>query len=485
VWQQHKLSLLLEQITNSVGTLETLREGKDSDLLQQDLKDIRDTPDAFEVFRVSFAASSHFQTHTATQLPSALVLGTNHVSTSPLPLPFPSSSSKGFYNELASTRAYHSKFSAQVAPPAKQRALGYADVPDVSFSGEEVFGKYLDLHEQYQLYRNIPDDLFREEVDYLGYLERVPDLAVVPEDKKGSKAYGAYVESLCSYLAGFCVRVRPLEDLTLGALRQSFELDWSRGEVPGWRSGGSGDGGGGGVDVHTDVDPNDGAWTCAADIVASAGGERLKAALEARGLKCGGTAADRAQRLWAVRGLSPDEYPKKLRAKGTMAIVAAANGGGGEAGAQAQARAVAGMATTGRKAVAWAEYRVAAMLSGPLEGMLADTARHVLKQQTRTPEEKARELEEEEAGLLEALALDDDDDGANDVDAPTYNPSKLYLGWDGKPIPYWMYVRSSHTSMSLSPSLFVFVFAPDSDSPHTAHHTITHHNTRVGTACMV
>ena len=58
-----------------------------------------------------------------------------------------------------------------------------------------MFGKFLDLHEQYQLYRNIPDDLFREEADYLGYLERVSDLAVVPEDKKGSKAYGAYVES--------------------------------------------------------------------------------------------------------------------------------------------------------------------------------------------------------------------------------------------------------------------------------------------------
>jgi hypothetical protein len=32
----------------------------------------------------------------------------------------------------------------------------------------------------------------------------------------------------------------------------------------------------------------------------------------------------------------------------------------------------------------------------------------------------------------------DDDDGNND-DAPLYNPLNLPLGWDGKPIPYWLY----------------------------------------------
>ncbi|GFQ82047.1 replication stress response regulator SDE2 [Trichonephila clavata] len=47
----------------------------------------------------------------------------------------------------------------------------------------------------------------------------------------------------------------------------------------------------------------------------SLGLDRLKAALIARGLKCGGTLSDRAQRLWRIRGLQPSEYPSNLLAK--------------------------------------------------------------------------------------------------------------------------------------------------------------------------
>lgn len=47
----------------------------------------------------------------------------------------------------------------------------------------------------------------------------------------------------------------------------------------------------------------------------SLGLETLKAALMTRGLKCGGTLSDRAQRLWKVRGLESHEYPSNLLAK--------------------------------------------------------------------------------------------------------------------------------------------------------------------------
>ncbi|KAI6242490.1 Replication stress response regulator SDE2 [Aphelenchoides fujianensis] len=42
----------------------------------------------------------------------------------------------------------------------------------------------------------------------------------------------------------------------------------------------------------------------------------LKHALEARGLKCGGTLEERAERLFSVRDLQPADYPKKLLATG-------------------------------------------------------------------------------------------------------------------------------------------------------------------------
>ena len=45
------------------------------------------------------------------------------------------------------------------------------------------------------------------------------------------------------------------------------------------------------------------------------GANRLKEALSAMGLKCGGTLSEKAQRLWSVRGKKPEEIPVKLRSK--------------------------------------------------------------------------------------------------------------------------------------------------------------------------
>jgi ribosomal protein S20 len=52
-----------------------------------------------------------------------------------------------------------------------------------------------------------------------------------------------------------------------------------------------------------------------AEALERLGLDRLKAALQARGLKCGGTARERATRLLAVKGLPPDQFPAKLLAK--------------------------------------------------------------------------------------------------------------------------------------------------------------------------
>ena len=56
--------------------------------------------------------------------------------------------------------------------------------------------------------------------------------------------------------------------------------------------------------------------------------------------------------------------------------------------------------------------------------------------------ERRQNLDGDAAGANEArddeargAAADDDDDD----DERIYNPLKLPLGWDGKPIPYWLY----------------------------------------------
>ena len=46
-------------------------------------------------------------------------------------------------------------------------------------------------------------------------------------------------------------------------------------------------------------------------------------------------------------------------------------------------------------------------------------------------------MEEEEEDQHEKL--DDDSDSSDDEDKPLWNPLNLPLGWDGKPIPFWLY----------------------------------------------
>lgn len=67
---------------------------------------------------------------------------------------------------------------------------------------------------------------------------------------------------------------------------------------------------------------------------------------------------------------------------------------------------------------------------------------HLQKKQSRS----AKELEQEEEGEDEEGIHDlgeeekeEDEDDEDDEDKPIYNPLSLPLGWDGKPIPFWLY----------------------------------------------
>ena len=76
-----------------------------------------------------------------------------------------------------------------------------------------------------------------------------------------------------------------------------------------------------------------------------------------------------------------------------------------------------------------------------LHDVLEDTRRHVEQKQIRTWEEIQVERAEREE--TEKLAADDKEDSDEDEEV-IYNPLHLPLGWDGKPIPYWLYKVSTH-----------------------------------------
>ncbi len=48
-------------------------------------------------------------------------------------------------------------------------------------------------------------------------------------------------------------------------------------------------------------------------------------------------------------------------------------------------------------------------------------------------------MAEEEGSAAAAMQDGEDGRASDEEEAPLYNPLNLPLGWDGKPIPFWLY----------------------------------------------
>jgi hypothetical protein len=74
---------------------------------------------------------------------------------------------------------------------------------------------------------------------------------------------------------------------------------------------------------------------------------------------------------------------------------------------------------------------------------ILDTIRNCEKKETMTAEELEAEAEEAAASDSESdggmVVSDLENEAEDDEDRPIYNPLNLPLGWDGKPIPFWLY----------------------------------------------
>jgi len=293
--------------------------------------------------------------------------------------------------------------------------LGVA--PQVAFSGEEGFGRFLDLHEHHQNWQNAK---FGAHVDYYSYVSSLPThLSDVPRAQRLTAAYRCYLDSLISYLSSFFERTQPLAQLNrqLSRLDEEFEARWAAGEAQGWEDRGDGPAPANGKGSENILDL--GAFD-SADELEILGLDKLKEALAALGLKCGGTLRQRAERLMAVRGKRLEDVDQSLFAKNPLPKAAMPP--------EERSKAVAAAHGVAQKEARF--HRLCEMLSS----VLADTLGRLEKRQAQTYEELLAEAEAEEEDDVE-LAGDGWDD-EEEEDEYIYNPLKLPLGWDGKPIPY-------------------------------------------------
>ena len=78
--------------------------------------------------------------------------------------------------------------------------------PRLEFSGEEAYGRFLDLHALHHQFCNSP---FGRKVEYLAYLDCVSDFRSLPRGKKFHPGYKAYLQARPPGGAGVWLRDEP------------------------------------------------------------------------------------------------------------------------------------------------------------------------------------------------------------------------------------------------------------------------------------
>lgn len=196
------------------------------------------------------------------------------------------------------------------------------------------------------------------------------------------------------------------------------------------------------------------------DLMKNKTDDELKLELSRLNMKCGGKPLDRAKRLWESRDMPLDKLPSKLFIKkrngskpvscknsiqnSTYARFKETNS------SDANGSKSINLFTVGQRRIdiARVEFIVTALLD-QLRPILDATIRRAERRLTQTRNEREREMEQELLGDTESTLTgnkieddkNDDDEGgeSSEEEGPIYNPKGVPLGWDGKPIPYWLF----------------------------------------------
>ncbi|PKA61495.1 hypothetical protein AXF42_Ash014412 [Apostasia shenzhenica] len=315
-----------------------------------------------------------------------------------------------FYDRLKEIREYHRRHPlARVIDPNEEFEDMLKEEPYIEFSGEEAFGRYLDMHELYNEYIN---SKFGEPIEYSTFLDTFSQFHKISCNAKMTRQYRDYLEHLLEYLISFFERTEPLQDpgKIFSKVESEFEDQWAEGKIPGWENHFHENGR---VLSHESIIDLD--YYSTIEELVEVGSEKLKEALAAQGLKAGGTLQQRAERLFLTKYTPLEQLDKKHFAKGFH--VSKHNS------------EIFAQQNNEKREIALIEAKLQRMCE-LLEEKIIQTKENVEKKQALTYEEMEAEREEEE---IQA------DSESDDEEQQIYNPLKLPMGWDGKPIPYWLY----------------------------------------------
>lgn len=227
-------------------------------------------------------------------------------------------------------------------------------------------------------------------IDYISYLKSFHDFSDIPRALKyRSPEYFAYLRSVSSYLEDFFQRRNPLADheQVRTKFSEQFEEQWKLKEVPGWAAPTS--------TLPLYCRPTDKLFLTEGTKQSHAQGKKYKKALV------------------EFTKLSREEQER--REEESLAH---------------------------DKEVAEAEFFINAYKE-ILEDVVERTVAFHHKKQSRTAEEleedNHRSDDDDDQEASKAVGDAEKDSDEEDDDQPVYNPLNLPLGFDGRPIPFWLY----------------------------------------------
>ncbi|KAI1372796.1 hypothetical protein F4677DRAFT_431522 [Hypoxylon crocopeplum] len=324
------------------------------------------------------------------------------------------------YKQIADVKSFHSRYPNEPVenlerayrPRRGPDADSEPSIVDTMFTGEEAFGRFFDLHTCHELFLNLPN---AKRLSYLQYLDSfdnfVAGVGGLKRSEKLTDQYFKYVGQLALDLETFLRKTRPLEnvDKVIVDFDKEFDAAWEKDEIADWKNEESSQ-----KPSGTAKQPSSAEAVWCDDCEKEFKNENVyKGHLS--GKKHIRAAAERARRL---QGTSDE-------------------GGGGTSNGTSQ-----GGTPTYRlkeRAIAEREFRVKRLASA-MSTERSDTRVNVERKQGMTERERQQELENLFSATAPTSQARDAEDGEeNDDEDKIYNPLKLPLAWDGKPIPFWLY----------------------------------------------
>ncbi|KAJ7180324.1 hypothetical protein C8R43DRAFT_972612 [Mycena crocata] len=283
------------------------------------------------------------------------------------------------------------------------------------FSGEEAYGKYVDLYANHTAYNNLKN--IGKRPGYLQYLDLLllaqsgPVHRDLSKETRFAKDFDVYIKNLHTYLLSFAKRTMPLVDIESQQLATTadFEKKWENGEITGWE-----------------------------EIVPKA---------QANGKESGGIWCAACQKNYSKQTVYDAHLTSKKHIKAEAKQAAS-----GEPSATTNPNGTrttpAPTTSTAQSSATKSRLRNTAHLTHLTTSLLTSLAPTINETKSNVERRFSLTAREREQELLDqakppppppANAAGDGPAEEEEEEERIYNPLKLPLGWDGKPIPYWLY----------------------------------------------